>query len=225
MLDLLFASTTTNEVSVLPLLACMLASLVCGAMLALAYGFKARHTSSFLAALVVLPAIVCVVIALVNGNVGAGVAVAGAFSLVRFRSAPGSGRDIAFVFLAMAVGLVAGMGYPLLAGLVTLLLCAVFVGLQTLASARGDGKARLLHITVPENLDYMGAFEEVLAKLCARSELLSVKTTNMGSLVKLAFDVTLKEGVTEKQLIDAIRVRNGNLEVSLSHHEEGIYEL
>jgi len=156
MLDSLFASTTANEVSVLPLLACMLVSLVYGGMLAAAYGFKSRHTSSFTAALVVLPPIVCLVIALVNGNVGAGVAVAGAFSLVRFRSAPGSGRDIAYVFLAMAIGLVAGMGYPLLAGLATLVLACVFMGLQALAAARGDGKARLLRITVPEDLDYMG---------------------------------------------------------------------
>ncbi len=226
MLDTIFSSaTTSSELSVLPLLACTLASLVYGGILALIYGLRNRHSASFLIAVALLPAIVCVVIALVNGNVGAGVAVAGAFSLVRFRSAPGSGSDIAYVFLAMAVGLATGMGYVALAGIVTLVLGGSFLAFQQIAERRGDSREMMLRITVPEDLDYMGAFEELLEKATARYELEEVKTTNMGSLCKLTYRVSLSPDVDEKQLIDAIRVRNGNLEVSLSHREVTSYEL
>ena len=226
MLDTIFSSATTATVlSVLPLLACTLACLVYGGILALVYGWRTRHSASFMMALCVLPAIVCIVIALVNGNVGAGVAVAGTFSLVRFRSAPGTGRDIAFVFLAMAVGLVAGMGFVALAGIVTLLLGGAFFALQLIAERRGDARERMLRITVPEDLDYMGAFEDILAKAASKHELEEVKTTNMGSLCKLTYRVSLNPDVDEKQLIDAIRVRNGNLEVSLSQREVAGYEL
>ena len=159
MLDTIFSSATTaSEVSILPLLACTLACLVYGGGLACVYGHAGHRSASFMMALAVLPAIVCIVIALVNGNVGAGVAVAGTFSLVRFRSAPGTGRNIAFVFLAMAIGLVAGMGYVALAGIVTLILGGAFFVLQEIAARRGDSRERMLRITVPEDLDYMDAF-------------------------------------------------------------------
>lgn len=226
MLDTIFSSaTTSSEVSVLPLLACTLACLVYEGVLALVYGRTGRRSASFMMAPAVLPAIVCIVIALVNGNVGAGVAVAGTFGLVRFRSAPGTGRDIAFVFLAMAVGLVAGMGYVALAGIVTLILGGAFFVLQLVAEHASNARERMLRITVPEDLDYTGAFEEVLAWGTARFELEEVKTTNMGSLCRLIYRVSMKPEVTEKQLIDAMRVRNGNLEVSLSHREVAGYEL
>lgn len=226
MLDTIFSSATTaSEVSILPLLACTLACLVYGGGLACVYGHAGHRSASFMMALAVLPAIVCIVIALVNGNVGAGVAVAGTFSLVRFRSAPGTGRNIAFVFLAMAIGLVAGMGYVALAGIVTLILGGAFFVLQEIAARRGDSRERMLRITVPEDLDYMDAFEDVLARSTSRFELEEVKTTNMGSLCRLTYRVSIRPEVSEKQLIDAIRVRNDNLEVSLSHREVAGYEL
>ncbi|MGI6230288.1 MAG: DUF4956 domain-containing protein [Tractidigestivibacter sp.] len=222
MLTSIFSTTaTTGSVEVVPLIISILVSLVLGLALAVVYSYKARHTRSFTLALSVLPAIVCVVIAMVNGNLGAGVAVAGAFSLVRFRSAPGSGRDIAYVFLAMAIGLVAGMGYVGLAVLVTLIIggaCLLFqsVGLSARRSGPSD---RSIRITVPEDLDYNGAFDEVLARYTTYYELVSVKTVNMGSLFRLVYNVGMAPDADERAMIDELRARNGNLEVALTHQE------
>lgn len=213
------AATTTTSIQLLPLLTCMLVSLVLGAALAWVYAFRQRHSRSFTLALTVLPAIVCVVITVVNGNLGAGVAVAGAFSLVRFRSAPGSGRDIASVFLAMAVGLVAGMGYLAAAALVTLVIGGACLVLQTAGGRAGDSEPLVLKLTVPEDLDYTSAFDDVLARYTTSCELTSVKTANMGSLFRLGYDVTLAQDASQRQLINELRARNGNLEVALTHHD------
>jgi hypothetical protein len=219
-------TATTTTIDVLTLLACVAVSLVLGAVLTAVYSFRQRHTRSFTIALVVLPTIVCVVIAMVNGNLGAGVAVAGAFSLVRFRSAPGSGRDIAYVFLAMAVGLVAGMGYLAVAVLVTVVIGgACFVLQQITAQPRGHARDLALCITVPEDLDYAGVFDDVLGRYTTYHELSSVKTSNMGSLFRLTYDVGMLPGADEKAMIDELRARNGNLEISLSHQEVSSYEL
>ncbi len=215
---------TTGTIQALPLFICMLVSLALGAALAWVYAFHQRASRSFTLALTVLPAIVCVVITAVNGNLGAGVAVAGAFSLVRFRSAPGSGRDIAFVFLAMAVGLVAGMGYLGAAALVTLVIGGACLALQTAGSVSATD-ALTLKVTVPEDLDYTTAFDDVLARYTASHELTSVKTANMGSLFRLSYDVTLAPGADQRQLINEVRARNGNLEVAIAHHETGGYDL
>jgi uncharacterized membrane protein YhiD involved in acid resistance len=197
-----------------------------GALLAAVYAFRSRHTRSFTIALVVLPAIVCVVIAMVNGNIGAGVAVAGAFSLVRFRSVPGSGRDIAFVFLAMAIGLVAGMGYLLASLVVTLIIGAACLLLQLFGGRSNSSSLdRCIRITVPEDLDYANAFDEILSRYTTYHELASVKTTNMGSLFRLVYNVGLAPNADERALIDELRTRNGNLEIALTHQEVAPYEL
>jgi hypothetical protein len=219
-------TATTTTIDVLPLLACVAVSLVLGAVLTAVYSFRQRHTRLFTIALVVLPTIVCVVIAMVNGNLGAGVAVAGTFSLVRFRSAPGSGRDIAYVFLAMAVGLVAGMGYLAVAVLVTVVIGGACLVLQQItAQPRGHARDLALRITVPEDLDYAGVFDDVLGRYTTYHELSSVKTSNMGSLFRLTYDVGMASGADEKAMIDELRIRNGNLEISLSHQEVSSYEL
>ncbi|WP_130810498.1 DUF4956 domain-containing protein [Olsenella sp. Marseille-P4559] len=231
MLDSLFSTSTATastatSVELLPLLVCTLCALVLGAVLAAVYSYRQRHTRSFTIALVVIPAIVCVVIAMVNGNLGAGVAVAGAFSLVRFRSAPGSGRDIAYVFLAMAVGLVAGMGYLAAAAMVTVVIGGACLALQQFTGrSRTHARDLSLRITVPEDLDYSGAFDDVLARYTTYHELASVRTCNMGSLFRLTYDVGMEAGTSEKAMIDELRARNGNLEVSLSHQEVSGYGL
>jgi Na+/proline symporter len=167
--------------------------------------------------LAVLPAVVAVVIAMVNGNVGAGVAVAGAFSLVRFRSAPGSARDIVFIFLAMCVGLVAGMGYVVCAAVVCAVLCVVLVAYQTITfGPMGESSDRSLRITVPEDLDFSDLFDDVLDRYTSYQELVTVKTTNMGSLFKLRYEVIFNSTSDEKKLIDDMRTRNGNLEIMCS---------
>ena len=193
-------------------------ALALGAVHALVYQRFNRCSRSFAAALATLPAVVAVVILMVNGSVGAGVAVAGAFSLVRFRSAPGNGKEIAAVFTAMATGLACGMGSLGLAAVFALVLC----GVEALYAAvgfgerRGGEKRRLLHITVPEGLEYAEIFDEPFARYTAGARLLRVKTANLGSLNRLSYEIELREAGSEKALIDELRCRNGNLEISLS---------
>lgn len=162
-------------------------------------------------ALTVLPFLVQLVILLVNGNLGAGVAVAGTFGLVRFRSAPGTARDIAAIFLAMTVGLCCGMGYWMLAVLAALVTCLLLLLEKKPADDPGD---RDIRVTVPENLNYSELFSDLFAEFTVSSGLLRVKTVNMGSLYSLHYRVRLKAPEQEKQLLDAMRCRNGNLEIS-----------
>ena len=228
MYDSLFstASAAGTSIDFAPLMASVAVSLALGLVLALAYCFHSRHTKSFVLTLAVLPAIVCVVIAMVNGNVGAGVAVAGAFSLVRFRSAPGSARDIAFIFLAMCIGLVSGMGYVFFAAVITLVMSAVTMAYQAITvGPLGDTSDRMLRITVPEDLDFYDVFDDVLARYCTYSELMQVKTTNMGSLYRLTYNIGMRDLAQQRALIDELRCRNGNLEIALSHQEADNGEL
>ena len=227
MFESLFATTTTStSLELAPFLASIACATVLGFVLALVYCYRSRHTKSFVIALAILPAIVCVVIAMVNGNVGAGVAVAGAFSLVRFRSAPGSARDIAFIFLAMCVGLVAGMGYVVWAALVTAIMSTLLMAYQTIETGPlGDSGDRMLRITVPEDLDFANLFDEVLDSYASYHELESVKTTNMGSLYRLVYRIGMRDLTQQRALIDELRCRNGNLEISISHQEANAGEL
>ncbi len=223
----IFDTEFTTVISVSDFLICLVTALVIGLVLAGVYTYRNRYTKSFLVTLAMLPAIVCVVIMMVNGNVGAGVAVAGAFSLVRFRSVPGTAREIGAIFLAMCAGLIAGMGYLGYAVLFTLVLCGVMMlyGRLDFGSRKNGEKYKVLHITVPEDLDYTGAFDEVLAEYTSSHELVQVKTTNMGSLFRLTYELVLNSAEGEKELIDKLRCRNGNLEISLSRRETGVYEL
>ena len=223
----IFDTQTTNVISVSNFLLCIAVSLVLGLVLAMVYTYKTRYTKSFLTTLALLPAIVCVVILMVNGNVGTGVAVAGTFSLVRFRSVPGTAKEIGAIFLAMCAGLIAGMGYLGYAALFTLVLCAILVLYKLLdfGSRKNGERYKVLHITIPEDLDYTGAFDEVLDKYTSSHELVQVKTTNMGSLFRLTYNMVLKSPGEEKELIDKLRCRNGNLEISVSCKETVTCEL
>lgn len=202
-------------------------ALILGALMAVVYCFRSQHSRSFVVTLALLPATVSVVIMLVNGNLGAGVAVAGTFSLVRFRSTPGTAKEITAIFLAMAVGLACGMGYPGFAALFAVLMCAVSM-LYTLTNFGGKPKGRLrrvLRITVPENLDYPNAFDDLFARYTSNAQLTEVKTTNLGSLNRLTYELTLLREGTEKEFIDEIRCRNGNLEISMSYQAAESREL
>lgn len=211
-------SVSASQASVASVILWTLAALVLGVAISAVHALRARTTTSFSCALALLPAIVCVVIAMVNGNLGAGVAVAGAFSLVRFRSAPGSGLDICFVFLAMAVGLVCGMGEVLLAALVTVVLGGTFlVASAAISRLPRRHEPLTLRVTVPEDLDYTTMLDDVLDEYASVHSLVSVRTANMGSLYKLTYEVTLRDPTRQRELIDAIRCRNGNLEVALAH--------
>ena len=194
------------------------ASLLIGLLIALIHMFRNRYSKSFAATLIVLPAIVCTVIMAVNGNIGAGVAVAGAFSLVRFRSAPGSAREIAALFMAMTCGLLTGMGYILYALVFAVAIGIVLFILQ--ATGFGENKKdflkKSLRITIPEDLDYTGVFDEIFNEYTNDHKLISSKTSNMGSLFKLTYEIDLKDAKKEKEFMDKLRCRNGNLEISIS---------
>lgn len=223
----IFDSGTAVNISVKDFLICLFVSLILGVILALSYTVKNEHSQSFVMTLAILPAVVCVVIMMVNGNIGAGVAVAGAFSLVRFRSSPGSAKEITAIFLGMGSGLISGMGYIGFAVLFTVIMCAVLIvyNLLTIRSEKRMSLRKTVKITVPEDLDYVGAFEDVFGKYSKSTELIKVKTTNMGSMFRLTYDVTLKDASREKEMIDELRVRNGNLEILVSRHESSISEL
>ncbi len=223
----LFDTDMTSVISVTDFLLCILVSLVIGLFMAFAYMYKTRYTKSFVVTLALLPAVVCVVIMMVNGNVGAGVAVAGAFSLVRFRSAPGTAKEIGTLFLAMGAGLIAGMGYLGYAILFSLVMCAVFMLYNRLdfGARKNAAVYKTIRVTIPEDLDYTGVFEEVFDAYTVSYELAGVKTTNMGSLFRLTYDVVLKDALKEKEMIDKLRQRNGNLEISVSKQTTATTEL
>ena len=223
----IFDSEYATVISVKDFALCVGFSLVLGLIMAFAYMFKTRYTKSFVITLAMLPAVVCVVIMMVNGNVGAGVAVAGAFSLVRFRSVPGTAKEIGTIFMAMGAGLIAGMGYLGYASLFTIILCAVFIVYNRLDFGTKKKAAiyKTFVIVIPEDLDYTSVFDDIFDEYTRAYELVNVKTTNMGSMFKLTYDVELKSGLNEKEMIDKIRCRNGNLEISVSRQVNNGAEL
>ena len=217
----LFDTDLTTVISVTDFLFCLGVSLFIGILMAIAYMYRSRYTKSFVVTLALLPAVVCVVIMMVNGNVGAGVAVAGAFSLVRFRSVPGTAKEICTLFLAMGAGLITGMGYLGFAILFTVIMCAIFVLYNHLDFGIKKNVAiyKILTITIPEDLDYSGIFDDIFAEFTRSHDLVHVKSTNMGSMFKLTYHIELSDSTREKEMIDQIRCRNGNLEIVVSKQE------
>lgn len=215
----------TTGLSIEQYLLCTACSLVLGGIIAYAYTKQGCGSRNFVVTLALLPAIIQMVIMLVNGNLGTGVAVMGAFSLVRFRSVPGNAKEICRIFLAMAVGLATGMGYLAAAAVFVLLIEAVNLGYQVSGFGESQKSERMLKITIPEGLDYTDVFDDLFAKYTTNAELLQVRTTNMGSLYKLDYHIILKNLKMEKELIDQLRCRNGNLEISSGRASYGSCEL
>jgi len=192
------------------------ASLLLGLVSALVYMFRNSYTKGFVLSLVLLPVVVQTVILLVSGNLGAGVAVAGTVSLVRFRSVPGGAREIAAIFAAMAIGLATGMGYIGFAVLLTAVVGGASLLMVALRFGEQDVNNRRLKITMPEDLDYNEVFNDVFKEFTTRAELKKVRTTNLGSMFELLYEVTLRDAAQEKRFLDELRVRNGNLNILLS---------
>lgn len=220
----LFDSASATVISPKDFLLCVGVALVIGLFQTLCYLYKGRCSKGFAGTIAMLPAIVCVVIMLVNGNIGAGVAVAGAFSLVRFRSLPGTAREIGALFTAMCAGLICGMGYLGYAVLFALIMGAANV-VYSLVSLGSTKTGRILTVTIPEDLDYTDVFEPVLREYTASHELEQVRTTNMGSLFRLSYYIVMKDPTKEKELIDKLRCRNGNLEIMIARSGVGTAEL
>ena len=221
MLDLMFTSVLGSTESVAAnittggFLLCSVASLVLGAACALIYMFRHKYSRNFVVTLALLPLVVQTVITLVNGNLGAGIAVMGVFNLVRFRSIPGSAKDIGSVFFAMAIGLATGMGYLSLAVLFTAIMGIANVAYVLSPFGRMQTVERELHLTVPEDLEFEGVFEPVLERYTDSFELTEVKTSNMGSLYNLTYLMKLRTDASVKELMDELRCYNGNLKVAL----------
>jgi hypothetical protein len=215
MLDSIF-SEGTSGIDLVTVLVCSLVSIVLGFIIAIVYKYTERGSKHFLVSLSVLPLIVQTIIMLVNGNLGMSVAIAGAFSLIRFRSIAGTSKEIVAVFLAMTIGVALGMGYILFATIVTIM--ALFVWFVLVKSSIFDNNdEKILKVTIPENIDYTSVFDDIFKKYLNKYELIQVKTTNMGSLFDLSYRVYLKKDIDEKKFLDDVRVRNANLKVMLSH--------
>ena len=208
-----------TELTLTSFLICMGVSLLLGAGTALVAGYRSRSTQSLAITLAILPAVVQAVIMLVNGSIGAGIAVAGAFSLVRFRSAPGTAREIAAIFLAMAIGLATGMGYVGLAALLFLILAGAMLALTALRFGQKEDAGRILKITIPEDLDYDGLFDDLIERYTTAHTLEKVKTTNMGTLYELRYRITLRQEPVPKVFLDELRCRNGNLNITCCREE------
>lgn len=220
-LDTIFTNTSTTEnINLSCFLICVFSALLLGFFLTLAYTYKAfRSSESFLVTLTVLPSVIAVIIMMVNGNLGAGIAVAGAFSLIRFRSVPGTAKEIVAVFIAMGIGFITGMGYITYAAIFTAIMC-LFLILSEFVFSKSGKKTRLsrtMRVTIPENLDYTDVFDDIFEKYTDSHELTTVKSVNMGSMFRLTYNLKLKDAGEEKNLLDSIRCRNGNLEVMISN--------
>ncbi|MGN1120073.1 MAG: DUF4956 domain-containing protein [Oscillospiraceae bacterium] len=194
---------------------CTAVSILLGLVACFVYRLNNKHASkSLMMTLCILPALVQAVIMLVNGSIGAGIAVMGAFNLVRFRSNPGSARDICFIFYVMGIGLATGMGYLGFAALLTVIV-GVVLGVFSFIPAFSSRKdAKLLRVLIPEDMDYTDCFKDIFDEYLSSVTMLRAKTTNMGMLYELKYDVVLKDASKEKEMLDKIRTRNGNLMVS-----------
>lgn len=218
-------SILTNTFTIQTFLVCILTSLLLGAILAWVHSIYNSSSKGFVITIALLPAIVQMVIMLVNGNLGTGVAVMGAFSLVRFRSVPGNAREINSIFIAMAIGLATGMGYIATAGLFVVIVGGVSVLYNVTSFGEPKHRQKELKITIPEGLDYTGIFDDLFEKYTLKNELVKVKTANMGSLYKLDYRISMKNQTEEKAFIDELRCRNGNLEITCGKVAFGSEEL
>ena len=193
-------------------------SLLLGLVVAKVYQFKTIYSKSFVMSLALLPTLIAIVIFLVNGSLGAGVAVMGAFSLIRFRSAPGGAKELVSIFLVMTIGIAIGMGYLVFATVFTLIMSLVMLLLEVVNFGQMKHSMRQLTVVIPESLDYESIFDDIFSKAANHVELANVKTSDMGSLFKLKYIIQLNGRMTEKELIDALRTRNGNLEIAISRY-------
>lgn len=215
MLNIILNPIYTDTFTIQTYIICTIISLVLGCLIAFVTSYKSRKSKSLTLALVLLPAIVQTVIMLVNGNVGTGIAVMGAFSLIRFRSVPGTAKDIVCIFLAMATGLATAMGYVFLAVVFVVIISLAMLAVNFIKFPVSDDLNRELKITIPEDLNYAHCFDDLFEKYTKSAKLVLVKTTNMGSLYKLTYNIELINKDIIQNFIDDLRCRNGNLEISV----------
>ena len=226
MLKSLFNSTSSS-VELWAILVCTLVSIILGVIVAYTHKKTSKYSKNFLMTLAILPVLVQTVMIMVNGNLGTSVAIVGAFSLVRFRSAAGTAKEICIIFVSMATGLAFGIGYVAYASIFAFLCGALLMlaGYLNVWEPRVSDKDRVLKVTIPESLDYQEVFKDLFAEYTTEVEMLRVKTINMGSMFRLTYRVKFKDASKEKEFIDKVRCRNGNLEVALEREEFTAQEL
>ena len=210
--------TTETSITALPAILLIVEAFAMGVIIGLCYMFtqkKYDYSKEYIVAIAILPAIVALVIMLVGSSVARALSLAGAFALVRFRSAQGTAKEIAFVFFAMSIGLATGLGFVYLAPVATAVICACIIAICKSRIGEKKHERKILKITIPEDLNYDGIFDDLLKEYTCYNALARVRTTNMGSLYEITFYVVLKNNVPEKEFIDALRCRNGNLNISL----------
>ena len=208
---------TTSSIPLESILIGICCSIFLGVLIAFTYKMTSKYSKNFLITLSLLPLLVEAVIIMVNGNLGTSVAILGAFGLVKFRSLPGTSKEILCVFFAMTIGLACGMGHVFYASLITFIGCILILFFSKVNIFEVTGSVKELKILIPEDLDYTDVFDDIFKKYTNKAELEKVKTTNMGSLFELRYRITMKSKANEKKFIDELRVRNGNLKIVLSH--------
>lgn len=218
-------SQDAGTLSIMSALICMAASIILGLIIACVHMYTTKYSKNFVITLSVLPVMVQVIIMMVNGNLGTSVAVLGAFSLIRFRSMPGNSREIVSIFFAMGIGLAIGMGHILFATTITVLVSIILIILSKTKFGEKNTHGKKLKITIPEDLDYSNVFDDLFEKYTKTNELEKVKTTNMGSLFELTYNIVTRENMNEKEFIDELRCRNGNLNITLERETTGENEL
>lgn len=215
----------TENLSIVNALICMGTSIILGLIIAFVHMYTSKCTKNFAITLTVLPVMVQVIIMMVNGNLGTSVAILGVFGLVRFRSMQGNSREIASIFFAMGIGLAVGMGQIVFAAVITLIVAILFIILSKTKFGEGNIGEKKLKVIIPEDLDYSNVFDDLFEKYTKTNELAKVKTTNMGSLFELTYNIILKDGAQEKAFIDELRCRNGNLNITLARETSNENEL
>lgn len=218
-------SDVTGTLSVTSSILCMVTAIALGLVIAVVHMVTSKYSKNFVISLAILPALVQVVIMMVNGNLGTSVAVLGAFSLIRFRSLPGNAKEITSVFFAMAIGLALGMGHIFFAVYITLIISAIILILSKTKFGNTREQEAKLKIVIPEEMDYTTVFNDIMDEYTKKYNIEKVKTINMGSMYELIYNIVLDKEKNEKEFIDKLRVRNGNLNISIMRLEEGVSEL
>ena len=217
------STAASNPISLTDAVLTILISFILGAAISITYmktSNKGGYSQNFSLTLVIIPTVIAIIVLLIGSNIARAFSLAGAFSIIKFRSAPGDPKDIAFVLFTMAAGLACGVGAYGYAGFFTIFLCALMYILSYINFGARKVSHKLLKITIPEDLDYEGAFDDIFVSYTTRHELIKVKTTDLGSLFQLVFTVTMDNSKSQKEFLDALRCRNGNLNIMLSMNED-----
>lgn len=220
MFNSIFSTDVSNAIPLMDSVLTIIVSFILGTAISLTYmktsNNKGGYSKNFSLTLIILPVVIAIIVLLIGSNVARAFSLAGVFSIIRFRSAPGDPKDISYVLFTVAAGLACGVGYFGYAILFTVFLCILMLALNLFKFAENKTSQKQLKITIPEDLDYEGAFDDLFAKFTTAHELIKVKTTDLGSLFQLVYSVTMDNETSQKEFLDAVRCRNGNLNITLS---------